>query len=586
MFKHFLIIFSMVLMSGIMSLFPSSSYAANSGCCVLTIPVQIKGRISKDITYQAPTKAEHDTSIKDAAACRKAAQELSWNNRRWSFSSSYTSEVKRTFWSSDIDTQCKQTGQTSALENASAVYGSSYCCVRGKSIVESIKAGASTLALGGLLYTDPYAKDKANGTLGCTPQPQTKKSCDGNLEKRACHTVSACIQSQQAYKQTLDNAQTYKKQLDDLKKQILETPVPKLGTQFPGGQPLSNIEVIPGDGSTDKANNSGITYIGIPWIAQLIRFFYRYAIGIGGIVATVMIMIGGFMWILSGGDAGRVSQAKQYIKNASLGLVLLMTAYMILNFINPDLVNLRSIYIEIPSIAVQTGNFPECQPAVSDPKVKTINGQFYCGQFDDPKQYKNLVDEKASKTGKADLSNVIPPGKSIAYVTHGLYNSLKGANAALVKMDKDYLAKNPSKDKNKPYFQLRISSASRSLTTQGRLCNCWKSYEASGFKTCPSGCGACNKALTPTCKSTGHKTGQAIDVTLIGPGLTCGPLSMAYNCASHISKTGNVQKILAKENKCKDVKYKTCQDKLYSILKSNNFKGINIEWWHFNNYTK
>ncbi|MBI4458253.1 hypothetical protein HY633_04790 [Candidatus Uhrbacteria bacterium] len=68
---------------------------------------------------------------------------------------------------------------------------------------------------------------------------------------------------------------------------------------------------------------------------------YRYSVSVAGIIAAVIMMIGGFQYLTAGGDAGRVTQGKERIVDALVGLFLTLAAYLILNTINPDLVKLQ-----------------------------------------------------------------------------------------------------------------------------------------------------------------------------------------------------------------------------------------------------
>ncbi|MDO8668583.1 MAG: hypothetical protein Q7K35_05900 [bacterium] len=76
-------------------------------------------------------------------------------------------------------------------------------------------------------------------------------------------------------------------------------------------------------------------------IAKYIRAIYNYAIGIIGILAAVILMYGGVLWIVAGGNSSQISEAKSWIGAALTGLVLALTSYLILNTINPALVNLQ-----------------------------------------------------------------------------------------------------------------------------------------------------------------------------------------------------------------------------------------------------
>ena len=66
---------------------------------------------------------------------------------------------------------------------------------------------------------------------------------------------------------------------------------------------------------------------------------FLWAIGIGAIMAFGVITYSGVIWSLSGISEEK-SHAKDWIKGAIQGLVLLIVAYVILYVINPDLVRL------------------------------------------------------------------------------------------------------------------------------------------------------------------------------------------------------------------------------------------------------
>ena len=85
----------------------------------------------------------------------------------------------------------------------------------------------------------------------------------------------------------------------------------------------------------------------IPWIGQYIVGVYKYAMGIVGIVATVVMMYGGFMWIMAAGNASRISEAKTWIGGAMTGLVLALGSYTLLYVINPDLVSFKPLKLTL-----------------------------------------------------------------------------------------------------------------------------------------------------------------------------------------------------------------------------------------------
>lgn len=81
-------------------------------------------------------------------------------------------------------------------------------------------------------------------------------------------------------------------------------------------------------------------------LPRYIKAIYQYAIGAVGILAAVVMMYGGTLWILSMGNAERSTDAKSWIFAALSGLVLTLSAYSILYVVNPDLLNFKSLRIE------------------------------------------------------------------------------------------------------------------------------------------------------------------------------------------------------------------------------------------------
>ena len=52
-----------------------------------------------------------------------------------------------------------------------------------------------------------------------------------------------------------------------------------------------------------------------------------------GIVAVIVIIISGYFYVLSNGDATKVKRAKDGILYSVVGLVIVMTAFLITNFV-------------------------------------------------------------------------------------------------------------------------------------------------------------------------------------------------------------------------------------------------------------
>ncbi len=77
------------------------------------------------------------------------------------------------------------------------------------------------------------------------------------------------------------------------------------------------------------------------YIAKMIKAFYNYGIGIAGILAAIMLMAGGLIWLTSAGSSEKITQAKNIMSGSVVGLVILFGSWMLLRTINPALVDFR-----------------------------------------------------------------------------------------------------------------------------------------------------------------------------------------------------------------------------------------------------
>lgn len=75
-----------------------------------------------------------------------------------------------------------------------------------------------------------------------------------------------------------------------------------------------------------------------PDLATYLQAIFSFLIWGAIILAMLMIIVGGFYYLSSAGTASRASEGKDRVKWAIYGLILALSSYVILNFINPDLV--------------------------------------------------------------------------------------------------------------------------------------------------------------------------------------------------------------------------------------------------------
>ena len=84
----------------------------------------------------------------------------------------------------------------------------------------------------------------------------------------------------------------------------------------------------------------------IPFISQYVTAVYTYGLSVAGILGVLVLMAAGLLWLVSGGDSGKITTAKNLIVGSVTGLLLLVGLSLFLNFINPDLIKTKSIELE------------------------------------------------------------------------------------------------------------------------------------------------------------------------------------------------------------------------------------------------
>lgn len=59
----------------------------------------------------------------------------------------------------------------------------------------------------------------------------------------------------------------------------------------------------------------------------------QWVLGLLGLIAVVMILIGGFQWMTAGGNEEKVAGAKKIISAAVIGLIVVLLAWAIVIFV-------------------------------------------------------------------------------------------------------------------------------------------------------------------------------------------------------------------------------------------------------------
>jgi len=72
-------------------------------------------------------------------------------------------------------------------------------------------------------------------------------------------------------------------------------------------------------------------------LPDYIKYIYNFIIILSGLIALGGLILGGVKWMLSKGDVVKLSSAKKQVFSALIGLLIVLGANLILNYINPQL---------------------------------------------------------------------------------------------------------------------------------------------------------------------------------------------------------------------------------------------------------
>lgn len=128
---------------------------------------------------------------------------------------------------------------------------------------------------------------------------------------------------------------------------------PELQIKIGGWGSKTDFKVGYGPQSCPTEQSQSGQCLQVPWIGQYVGVIYRYGLAMAAVLAVLMIMIGGVLWLTSAGSPERVSTAKSFITAAISGLTLALLSFVILYTVNPALVALK------PIVVAQVSDMPE-----------------------------------------------------------------------------------------------------------------------------------------------------------------------------------------------------------------------------------
>lgn len=98
--------------------------------------------------------------------------------------------------------------------------------------------------------------------------------------------------------------------------------------------------------------------------SNFINGLFKFAIALGAIIAVLRLAYAGYLYMGQSDMWSTKGQAKDIIKDVTIGLLLLLAIYLILYQINPDIVKLNALKNIRP--VQQSGGAPATQPNTSN----------------------------------------------------------------------------------------------------------------------------------------------------------------------------------------------------------------------------
>jgi hypothetical protein len=143
----------------------------------------------------------------------------------------------------------------------------------------------------------------------------------------------------------------------------VQTPAPESSPSFFG--PLIPRECNCDTGATNPANGETAPVSAADWgcVFATIQNAVKLAVALGILVVTLAIAYAGFLFMTSGGSEERRSKGKQAITNALIGLVIVLTAWLIVDTLMKVIYNANASSGSVqlgPWNAIITGDGPKC----------------------------------------------------------------------------------------------------------------------------------------------------------------------------------------------------------------------------------
>ncbi|MBI2436886.1 MAG: hypothetical protein HYV41_04060 [Candidatus Magasanikbacteria bacterium] len=184
-----------------------------------------------------------------------------------------------------------------------------------------------------------------------------------NYCKKKDGTIKYPMGSKVGITDAFTNPQGVAEQFQSEIAQILQKPQPKINIP---GLSFSDIDIS----KMVTQDKEGQTWLNIPFLGEYISGIYKYAMVILGLIGVIGLIDGGIVWTMSGSTSEGKQQAQKRIVGSLIGITVALTSYILLNTINPELVqfrNLRVLYVRGLDFSDVIGKMDGTGMLISDP---------------------------------------------------------------------------------------------------------------------------------------------------------------------------------------------------------------------------
>lgn len=143
-----------------------------------------------------------------------------------------------------------------------------------------------------------------------------------------------------------------------------------------------------------------------------VKYVFNFALGLAGLTALILLIYGGVKYLTSAGNPSKAKEAKDRIFAALLGVIILLSSYLILTTVNPQLVILDAPPLPEIEVAIPTPTIPDAERITSSISVELPVGTIIKDRIFSEERMAKIKD--FTQRTVAVVDEAPEPGKNLA----------------------------------------------------------------------------------------------------------------------------------------------------------------------------